>query len=91
MNASSTEKTYLDFVEAHKNRFREPPSYPATLAYEAAQVAIEGLRQGARTGSQLKQVLLKQESFEVLQTSIRFDKYGEVQRPLFLNVFSEKA
>lgn len=89
LNTSSADKAYLDFVDAHENRFKEPPSYPAILAYEAAQVAIKGLQLGARTGSQLKQVLMQQDSIDVLQTSIRFDKYGEVQRKLYLNTVKD--
>lgn len=89
LNASSTDKAYLNFVEAHKARYKIPPSYPAILAYDAVQVAIEGLKQGARTGQELKKILLQQKSIKTLQTTIQFDQNGEVTRELFLNTVKD--
>lgn len=85
LDASSSAERYLDFLASFQNRYMTTPSYPAILAYDAITIALKGLELGARTGAEFKNVLLQQKSFNTLQTSIRFDSYGEVQRALFLN------
>ncbi len=85
LDASSSAQRYLDFLAAFQKRYMTTPSYPAILAYDAITIALKGLELGARTGTEFKNVLLKQKTLNTLQTTIRFDSYGEVERNLFLN------
>jgi branched-chain amino acid transport system substrate-binding protein len=89
LDSSSNDELYLDFLEAYRERYKIAPSYPATLAYDAALVVFKGLESGAASGPALKESLLKLETIRTLQTSIVFDKYGEVNRTLFLNTVKE--
>ena len=84
LDASSSAQSYLDFVASFEKRYMTTPSYPAILAYDAITIALKALQLGARTGAEVKNVLLKQKSLDTLQTTIRFDSYGEVERDLFL-------
>lgn len=85
LDASSSAQRYLDFLASFQKRYMTTPSYPAILAYDAITIALKGLELGATTGAEFKNVLLKQKSLNTLQTTIRFDSYGEVERDLFLN------
>lgn len=89
LDTSSQKQAYLDFIKAYKTRYNHTPSYPAILTYDAAKTVIFGLQKGARTGPELKQVLLKEKSIDTLQTTIRFNSFGDVERKLFLNVVKD--
>jgi branched-chain amino acid transport system substrate-binding protein len=85
-NESSQEKRYLDFKKRFQTRFRKEISFPVVHAYDATMIVLDGLKKGARSGPELKKYFLQQDSFETLQSSIRFDRYGDVERELFLTV-----
>ena len=85
-NEASTKRKYLDFKELYQMEFGQEPSFPVIHGYDAMQIVLAGLQMGARTGPELKKVLLQLESFDALQSSLRFDPYGDIQRDLFLTV-----
>lgn len=85
-NESSTRKSYLDFKQRFEKRFKRTPSFPAIHAYDAMQILLSGFRQGGRSGAELKEILLKQGRIETLQGALRFDRFGDVRRDLFLTV-----
>ena len=84
-NANSQEARYLSFKERFTKRFSSDPSFATALAYEAATFLLAGLEKNpSRNG--LKEALLKLDSFPGLQSKIMVDKYGDVERKLFLTV-----
>jgi branched-chain amino acid transport system substrate-binding protein len=83
-NEQSQTDRYLQFVEAFKQRFRSTPSFPAVHGYDAAKFVLAGLKQGARSGPELKQYLLNLGEFESLQSSFKLNEYGDVKRELYL-------
>ena len=85
LSTSSQKKEYLNFNKAYINRFNVPPSYPAILAYDAIKTVLDGLKIGARTGPELKNILLKQESIDTHLLHIDDSKtpcYCNTQIPL---------
>lgn len=73
---------YQSFREAFIQRFKKEPSYGASMAFEAANIVMDGLAKNS-DARQLKQTLLGIGSFRGVQGVIRFDAYGDVQRQVF--------
>jgi len=88
-NESSKKQNYLDFKKRYQAYFNQKVSFPTIHAYDATQIVLTGLKQGARSGLELRKILLQQQSFDILQSTIRFDKYGDVERDLFLTVIQD--
>ncbi len=84
-NVNSQEARYLSFKERFKKRFGSAPSFATTLAYDATSYMLAGLAENpSRNG--LKETLLKLGTFPGLQSNMTLDKYGDVERKLFLTV-----
>lgn len=73
---------YQAFRDEFVKRFGRDPSYGAAMAFEAANILMDGLARNPDP-RQLKETLLKIGSFRGVQGMISFDKYGDVQRPVF--------
>lgn len=67
-----------DFV----TRFGRDPSYGAAMAFEAANILMDGLAQDPEP-RHLKETLLKIRNFRGVQGMISFDDFGDVHRPVF--------
>lgn len=84
-NANSQDARYLSFKEKFTKRFGSAPSFATALAYDAASFLFAGLEKNpSRNG--LKEALLSLGSFPGLQSKMAVDKYGDVERKLFLTV-----
>jgi len=84
-NAESQEPRYLAFKEKFYRRFGYAPSFATALAYDATAYLFAGLEQNPRREG-LKEILLKIDSFPGMQSIIKVDQYGDVERKLFLTV-----
>ena len=73
---------YQSFRDAYIQRFKKEPSYGASMAFEAANIVMDGLAKNPDV-SQLKQTLLQIRSFKGVQGMINFDEYGDVKRSVF--------
>lgn len=87
-NAESQQPQYLAFKEKFTRRFGSSPSFANTLAYDAATYLFAGLKQKTSADS-LKETLINFGSFSGLQSEMLLDKYGDVQRRLFLTVIKD--
>lgn len=83
-NEQSQNERFLKFVDAFVTRFGRKPSFPAVHSYDATKLVLAGLQQGARSGNALKQELLQIEEFEALQSTFHLDRFGDVDRTLYL-------
>ena len=87
-NANSQEARYLSFKTRFTKRFHSEPSFANVLAYDAATFLLAGLEKNpSRNG--LKEALLQLDSFSGLQSAMKVDKYGDVERKLFLTVIED--
>lgn len=87
-NADSQEPEYLAFKENFTRRFGSSPSFANTLAYDAASYLFAGLKRNP-SASGLKEILINFRTFPGLQTEMLLDKYGDVERRLFLTVIKD--
>jgi branched-chain amino acid transport system substrate-binding protein len=84
-NANDKSARYADFKDSFLERFGYTPSFATALSFDAATFLFKGLeRSPERAG--LKDALLKLGTFPGLQSKITVDKYGDVERDLFLTV-----
>jgi branched-chain amino acid transport system substrate-binding protein len=75
---------YLTFRDAFRQRFNEEPGFAAVHAYDATRIVIEALRRGARDRAGLRRLILEQGTFRGLQVDLAIDRFGDVQRRLFM-------
>lgn len=74
--------SYQDFRDAFVQRYKREPSYGAAMAFEAANVIMDGLATNPDP-RQLKDTLLKIRSFRGVQGKIEFDEFGDVHRNVY--------
>lgn len=87
-NVNSDEAAYLDFKRKFTKRFGYEPSFATVLAHDAATCLFAGLeRNPAREG--LKPALLSVGTFAGLQSQFVIDRFGDVDRKLFLTVVDD--
>lgn len=73
-----------DFVQRYQKRFQTTPSLFTMQGYDAARVAIEGIRSGAGSGEELQEFLMTQRNLPTLAGPAGFGPDGTLHRPLFL-------
>lgn len=84
-NANSEDPKYLAFKKQFMQRFGYAPAFASVLAYDAASLLFAGLEKNpAREG--LKQSLLALGACQGLQSQFKVDRFGDVERKLFLTV-----
>ncbi len=87
-NANDNSPKYIKFKEGFIERFGYSPSFATALAYDAATFLFEGLEKTTERAG-LREALLEMETFQGLQSKISIDKYGDVERQLFLTVVDD--
>jgi len=84
-NANSEEPDYLSFKKRFIQRFGYVPAFASVLAYDATSFLFAGLENNpGRAG--LKKSLLELGSYQGLQSQFKVDRFGDVERRLFLTV-----
>lgn len=82
-NSHDQSRNYLVFRENHLKRFRREPTFASVYAYEAAQMIFTVLAMN-RDPRMLKQTILRQGTFHGLQGDFVIDRFGDVDRRLFM-------
>ncbi len=73
---------YLEFKRAYFERFGKEPGFGGTAAYDATYAVLSAL---AQPGSgDLKQMLIDADGFPGLQQPVKFDRFGDAQRDVFM-------
>jgi branched-chain amino acid transport system substrate-binding protein len=73
-----------DFVQRYRKRFDSTPSLFTMQGYDAARVALEGIRHGATSGEALQEYLATHRDLPTLAGPAGFGPDGTLHRPLFL-------
>jgi branched-chain amino acid transport system substrate-binding protein len=73
-----------DFVERYKKRFQSTPTLFAMQGYDAGQLVIEAIKNGATSGEAVRDFLLLQQDLPALGGPAAFGQDGTLNRPLFL-------
>ncbi len=87
-NVDSQNARYKTFVENFSRRFGYTPSFATVLAYDAASFLFHGL-EITTMRNELKKALLEIGSFEGVQSPVTVNKYGDVERKLYLTVVED--
>jgi branched-chain amino acid transport system substrate-binding protein len=74
---------YLKFKRAFIERFGREPGFGGTAAYDATYALLSALKDSS-ADSDLKQVLLATGEYPGLQQPVKFDRFGDAQRDIFL-------
>jgi len=75
---------YLDFVSRFQERFKREPTFAAGYGYEAITVLATALEKTDGSADALGETLLEIKKFSGVQGKIQFDKYGDVERTLYM-------
>lgn len=81
-NRDDQSPRYLAFRDAFQERFHRLPGYSSVLAYDAASVLFDALRQ-KQPSENLKTAILRLGAYEGLQQPIKFDANGDSERKVF--------
>ncbi len=73
-----------EFVQRHQKRFESSPSLFTMQGYDAARIAIDGIRHGATSGDTLQDYLATSRNLPALTGPAGFGPDGTLHRPLFL-------
>ena len=79
-NVTDPAPAVQSFVEAYRQRFRAAPNFPAFHAYDATRMLLSVLEK-TTDPEEIREELLKIESFEGLQSDISVDRYGDLKKP----------
>jgi len=82
IDPTDTSERFTRFSRTYRARFGAEPDFAAIHAYDATRILLEAASH-VRRPEDLPQALLRPEGFEGLQTTIRFDEYGDVVRAHF--------
>lgn len=74
---------YLAFKQAYVERFGREPGFGGTATYDATYTLLTALRDSGGDRD-LKQVLITTGEYPGLQQPVRFDRFGDAQRDIFL-------
>ncbi|MBH0208360.1 MAG: ABC transporter substrate-binding protein [Nitrospira sp.] len=80
----SPNSSVQEFVQRHQKRFESLPSLFTMQGYDAARVAIDGIRHGATSGEALHDYLATSRNLPTLAGPAGFGHDGTLHRPLFL-------
>ncbi|SDD96443.1 Leucine-, isoleucine-, valine-, threonine-, and alanine-binding protein [Sporomusa acidovorans DSM 3132] len=83
---TSQDPDYLDFKQRYQDRFGRFPSFGAAYGYEATMVLAAALHKTGGKTKGLRQALLEIRDFKGLTNNFSFNQYGDVVRPIYLNV-----
>jgi branched-chain amino acid transport system substrate-binding protein len=84
-----TSARYQDFRKAYRERFSQEPGFAGLAGYDAGLVVLAGLA-GTGDGRSLKDMLIKQRSFQGVQQEIIIDRYGDANRATFITTIRDK-
>lgn len=81
---------FLAFKTKYEQLYVEPIDFSSLYSYETAQILFEALRESDPDDSDaIKESILRIRVFEGLQSELRFDTYGDIQRPQFITTVQD--
>lgn len=82
-NDNAKNRDFIKFVKKFEAKYKKTPSIFAAHGYETAQIIIQNLRKSTDI-AQLKDNILMQKTYQGLQGTIIFDKFGDINREYFI-------
>jgi branched-chain amino acid transport system substrate-binding protein len=87
LDRNSKAQTYLNFLAAYRERYKQEPGFAGVAGYDAAMVAIEAYAARAK-GESLKNVIISKKSYQGLQQQLNIDRYGDADRKTFVTTIN---
>lgn len=88
-NPDGREQRLLDFVANFEKRFSSTPSFAAKFGYEAMSLLSAAISK-APDSDRLKDSLINLGPIQGLQDSLEIDRYGDIQRDVYIMQFKDK-
>jgi branched-chain amino acid transport system substrate-binding protein len=89
-NSTPEGSNYEHFVSAYKTRYNEDPQLLTDVGYDAVKLVLMAIKDGARTGEEVKNFLKNMEAYEGASGLIKFDENGDVHKPMILKLIKDK-
>ena len=86
---TSQSPTFLEFQARYQTRFGQAPSFGAAHAYDSFLVLAAALEKTGGRPEGLRQALLETHGFKGLTNIFSFDRFGDVERPIYLNTIRD--
>lgn len=83
LNRNDASPAYREFLQKYRQRFGQEPGFAGVAGFDAARVVLDALEH--RKGREpLRQVVLREGTFQGLQQPITIDRFGDANRKTFL-------
>jgi branched-chain amino acid transport system substrate-binding protein len=79
---------HTEFVSNYHKRFNTKPSFSVKFGYEAMTLLSSAISKSSESNS-LKDSLIKLGPIQGLQDSLELDRYGDIQRSVYVMKFKE--
>jgi len=79
LDRNDTSQRFRDFLKAYRERYKQEPGFAGVAGYDAAVVALDAYRIRTR-GSDLKNAIIDQKTFQGVQQSLNIDRFGDADR-----------
>lgn len=89
-NSTPEGSNYEHFVTMYRQKYNEEPQILTDVGYDALQLVLMAIKNGARTGEQVKEFLKNMDIYEGASGIIKFDEKGDVHKPMILKVIRDK-
>ncbi|MDX1379369.1 MAG: ABC transporter substrate-binding protein [Anaerolineales bacterium] len=85
-NLGNEAANFLEFRKRFEERYNRPPGFGSAYAYEAVLLLAEGLKKVNGNFENLPDALANLETVEGVQGPLSIDRFGDVNRPVFMAV-----
>lgn len=77
---------YEQFVNLYRKKYNEEPQLLTDVGYDATKLLLMAIKDGARTGEDVKNFLKNMDSYEGASGMIKFDENGDIHKPMKLKI-----
>lgn len=88
LDRQSNQPAFVEFRRHYLARYGKEPGFAGLTAFDAANVAMDGLESQA-SGQSLKQTLIARKIFGGAQTPVVFDAFGDTARETYLTTIRD--
>lgn len=83
-NPNNPYPNFQNFAQKYRQRYQQEPSYGAAYGFETVKILEYALHKTAGKSQGLIETLLEIKKFPAVQGVISIDKYGDIQRDLYI-------
>ncbi len=83
-NTKASGENYNNFVNSYRKKYNQDPQLLTDVGYDAMMIIYNAIKNGAKTGEEIKQYLADMKTYNGASGIIKFDKNGDVHKPMIL-------